>query len=642
MTPGTTNLTQIQDALQSLPINQVKEYVNGTNPQVPAFMALSELNRRKILGQESLQPNPTGTIKDNVVQGLASLPVANAFAPQMASPISAPQMANPTVTPQMVNPTAAPQMVNPTAAEPMVNPAAPNQTVPHARSGGLASVPMGMFKQRNFAPGGIVAFNGEDESQVEDKSQVEDTQAQDDEEARAQAVANELGEKDFRGNGLASIAQGYGGRTRLDAPVSSWEAKPGSNSLTKAPSRPVNVDPRVVYEDLPQPEDTVAPDQVKGGFNDSSVAAAPAASAAPAAPVKAKQSEQPVKAAKSVSAPQGESIADLWKSTQNQINNELKATSVPIPTELTQEQAFNQYKSLKQMAGVSEDPNAESKQRWKNIEAKNKASEAQDPDDRLIMSLAAFAEANPNSGIGGAAAQYAKTSVVMKKTQEALREAQAQKMAEVVGHFAMEDDARKRDDMAGAQRAIDARLKAVQDAQKLQNEQQKLIVDKHQMLNHGLMALTESVAKPQEIALRAKQIENERLYQQGMLNKPSEQMQLINAFKKDALARGENMTTEQAVTAMNTVKNAPQARSAMIKQLESEFTKNPQHMFDDTGKDDFINKGLIAAGYAPVTSSEATNKNYTMDDVRAIAKSRNKTVDEVLADAKAKGLIIKP
>jgi hypothetical protein len=523
MTPGTTNLTQIQDALQSLPINQVKEYVNGTNPQVPAFMALSELNRRKILGQESLQPNPTGTIKDNVVQGLASLPVSNASVPQITSHIPAPQMANPTVMPQMVNPTSAPQMVNPAAASPMVNPAAPNQTLPHAKSGGLASVPMGMFKQRNFAPGGIIAFNGEDESQVEDN------QAQDDEDARAQAVANELGNKDFNSEGLASLAQGYGGRTRLDAPVQeSVETSPVGNTLSKRPNLPTNVNPRVVYEDLPQPEDTVAPDQVKGGFDRSDTTIGK--SVQPTRNVGIPSIGQPNQTAKPASVPDfSKAVSDAT----NDINNKLKELN-NLPEDLkgtpvqSQSAYLQDYLNLLKQHGVSEDPNADVRERYRKIEEKNKASETQDPDERLIMSLAAFADAAPNSGIGGAAAQYAKASVGMKKTQEALREAQSMKMAEITGALNNADDAKKRGEVDKAAQfykdAQDNNMKYAQLGEQYRANQ----IQMAGLLAPEINAMVNVLAKPEELRNQRDQIAVSRI----QANKPAEQIQLIRALQE--------------------------------------------------------------------------------------------------------------
>lgn len=75
------NLIQVQDDLQSLPnddrtMQALMAYANGANPQVPPYLALGELNRRKQLMERSqqaqqaqqAQQNPQGTVKDQIEQ----------------------------------------------------------------------------------------------------------------------------------------------------------------------------------------------------------------------------------------------------------------------------------------------------------------------------------------------------------------------------------------------------------------------------------------------------------------------------------------------------------------------------------------------------------------------------------------------
>jgi hypothetical protein len=71
------NLIQIQDRLKSLPngprvMQLLTGYANGQNPQVPPYLALGELNRRKVEAeknqmQQAGQP-PGGTVKDQIEQ----------------------------------------------------------------------------------------------------------------------------------------------------------------------------------------------------------------------------------------------------------------------------------------------------------------------------------------------------------------------------------------------------------------------------------------------------------------------------------------------------------------------------------------------------------------------------------------------
>lgn len=71
------NLIQIQDKLKSLPndprvMQMLTAYANGQNPQVPPYLALGELNRRKgemerMKMEQAGQP-PGGTVKDQIEQ----------------------------------------------------------------------------------------------------------------------------------------------------------------------------------------------------------------------------------------------------------------------------------------------------------------------------------------------------------------------------------------------------------------------------------------------------------------------------------------------------------------------------------------------------------------------------------------------
>jgi hypothetical protein len=71
------NLIQIQDRLKSLPndprvMQLLTSYANGQNPQVPPYLALGELNRRKVENErkqmEQAGQPPGGTVKDQIAQ----------------------------------------------------------------------------------------------------------------------------------------------------------------------------------------------------------------------------------------------------------------------------------------------------------------------------------------------------------------------------------------------------------------------------------------------------------------------------------------------------------------------------------------------------------------------------------------------
>lgn len=68
------NLIQTQERLKDLPSNPqtvqaLLAYANGANPQVPPYLALGELNRRKqMMEKAQMQQAPQGTVKDQVAQ----------------------------------------------------------------------------------------------------------------------------------------------------------------------------------------------------------------------------------------------------------------------------------------------------------------------------------------------------------------------------------------------------------------------------------------------------------------------------------------------------------------------------------------------------------------------------------------------
>ena len=140
------NLVQIQERLKDLPTQAIMGYANGQNPQVPPYLALGELNRRKQMEQKAAQP-PQGTVKDNIEQQVGMMEMQKMRPPQMP-----PQM------PQQM-----PQM------PPQGAPAQPNAQMAMA-AGGLARLPI---REMNFGSGGIVAFaEGGASSDQEDSANI--------------------------------------------------------------------------------------------------------------------------------------------------------------------------------------------------------------------------------------------------------------------------------------------------------------------------------------------------------------------------------------------------------------------------------------------------------------------------------------
>jgi len=143
------NLIQIQENLKDLPTQAIMGYANGSNPEVPPYMALSELNRRKAMEQRSTQ-QPTQSVKDQLES-------------QVGNPPQLPQ--GPQGIAQLPSAQGMPQAPQ---GMPQGMPAMPQGMPQGMAGGGLAGlqVPDEMF---NYAPGGIVAFaDGEEVPEEED------------------------------------------------------------------------------------------------------------------------------------------------------------------------------------------------------------------------------------------------------------------------------------------------------------------------------------------------------------------------------------------------------------------------------------------------------------------------------------------
>lgn len=130
------NLVQIQERLKDLPTQAIMSYANGQNPQVPPYLALGELNRRKQMEQKAAQP-PTGTVKDNIEQQVGLMQLQKLRQGQMAQQSAMQGMQAPTIPQGTPEPQQQPEAEMAMAA------------------GGVARLPI---REMNFGSGGIVAF----------------------------------------------------------------------------------------------------------------------------------------------------------------------------------------------------------------------------------------------------------------------------------------------------------------------------------------------------------------------------------------------------------------------------------------------------------------------------------------------------
>ena len=356
---------------------------------------MGELNRRKQLEDTASEfYGEVPSVKDQITSSLTG-------APQGVNPAAAPQGINPASIPPQLAPTIAapPRMTDPTEAQDELDPTAP-PPMPMAAEGGLMSLPVDMFKQSNYAGGGIVSFAGGGELTPEEI-----------EAAKKPAII--------------------------------------PSNIRKAGEEPTKYDDFNFDAIKSRLSKFLLPDYVaEKKVADLSAMDREDAARAPVA-------KFPTATTPRVDNAPVVNNKQLSNTTSGQINNPVEKSDVAKVAPITAKEKaladyFRENKELQRLAGVSDDPMKDIKERYAKIEAKRAAQEEDDPMNSFRAGLRAYANADPTDRamsqfgkIGEGMASYDKETI-------ALRDKQALDMAGLQAAMAKEDDARKRGDVAGA------------------------------------------------------------------------------------------------------------------------------------------------------------------------------------------------
>lgn len=131
------NLIQIQEHLKEIPMDALIQYANQSNPEIPPWLALTEIQRRNKV-QEQVQP-PEASVKEQIERKAVEQGINQLAADQARQQQASQQLAQQMTEPSGQVPEGVPEPVQ-------------------MASGGIASVPVGdIFK---FDGGGIVTFAG--------------------------------------------------------------------------------------------------------------------------------------------------------------------------------------------------------------------------------------------------------------------------------------------------------------------------------------------------------------------------------------------------------------------------------------------------------------------------------------------------
>jgi hypothetical protein len=443
------NLIQIQDAIKGLPMQEVMKYARGSNPDVPAYLALAELNRRKQLQETATafygEPQ---TVREQIEGSLTGAPRGQ------VDPTAAPAMTNPATPPQLQTLTAPPPKPQMPAMQAPVN-LTQAPPVPQMRKGGLASLPVGMFKRANYAGGGIVAFDNGGSAEEERRKQLEEDRRRQLESDRAAL-----------GGGAKSL-----GSAAKDILTLPQRAAAGIiNTGIRGARAVTGADIPYLYQDNPEMLESMTP------YYDRDVRRAEIERAdAQKRQVQMEAQDRQEGSESRAATPNRQASA----TTSGQISNRAPAepmfgkkvtvTQPPLP-ELTDEQLFERRRKLQELAGVSQDPYAGVRERYSKIEARRAAEEAEDPKNALRAMLRGYAQAKATDPFGVQLAAGADKMAAFDKEMSALRDKQASSMAELQLNMSKEEDARKRGDVSAVESARAAQEKAKMDLAKLEIE----------------------------------------------------------------------------------------------------------------------------------------------------------------------------
>ena len=311
------------------------------------------------------------------------------------------QTANPTATPPQLQTLTAPPPKPQMPAMPMVPPQMnPTQAPPPPqmmRRGGLASLPMKMFKRANYAGGGIVAF----------AEGTEDMTAED-------AARKQMQELGMLPRFLGSYA----------------------SQAIETPVRGLN---RYAMAEAQKRQRQMEAQDVQEGYES------------------APEKQAPVN--QQASATTSGQIAERREPAKPLFGQRVTVTQPQIP-ELSDEQLFERRRKLQELAGVSADPYADIKKRYGDIEARRRADEEGDTMRSITAGLRGYAQAKATDPFGVQLAAAGDKMAALDKEQTALRDKQATAMAELQLNIAKEEDARKRGDVTAVEAARTAQQKA--------------------------------------------------------------------------------------------------------------------------------------------------------------------------------------
>ena len=351
------NLVQLQERLKGVPMQALMQYANGGNPQVPPFLALGELNRRKKMqeaaaAEQAQESAGAPTVKEQIEQAtglMATQPPQQMEQPQEEQMAGGGMARSPDI------------------------------------GRGLTGLPMrsDMFKRRDYANGGIVAFS----------------------------------------NGGASTFDEF----MSDSPV--YEGT--KEKATKDEIAAMSLSQLQEYY-----RTGFIPDEVKAKAAERRPSKQETKAASAPEPTPREDLERPRKAAPAAGLP---SIIEQFLKLDPE-----KMKAYKAPERETVDQYIQRTEDLNTKFGISKDPYAELKKRYSDIEAEDKRVRAEQPMEQMIRFLTGIAQSRRGAGFGEAGASGVMAVAELRAQQQALNRKLDLDMAGLRSAIAEREDARAR------------------------------------------------------------------------------------------------------------------------------------------------------------------------------------------------------
>ena len=455
------NLVQLQERLKDVPMQYLMQYANGSNPQVPPFLALTELNRRKKMqesaaAEQAKEMEGAPTIKEQIEQSAGLLALQGNRQKQAAQQQAGIQAAMPMAAPNTTTSEPA-QMAGGGFIDDIVVPRdyqAGGQVNPEMmkrmmmmkamqrRRPGLAGLPMrqDMFKRGDYAGGGIVAFAGEDGSLVQSPVGQAPWEIETEEERAA---------REGKGSILRAIrkALALGGDPEfysrdIDAQKEK-QRKEGLPGLTdRQQSMIEDARDRAMTDILNRPTvsrvDAQTPARIPGS-----------------AP----------------NVPQGLAGLNMLKKLQGIDLEQM----FPVPGAFDEKAQFEKQQARKKMYGISDQYLTDAEQRLLGRVGKQEARRAEQPMDQLTEFLTSVAGGPRGGTFGTQGAAGAKASAKMRAAQMEANERQDEANEQLRFAIAEKRQALARGDMQAAEAAEKDRIAAIENARKAKLDYMKAV-----------------------------------------------------------------------------------------------------------------------------------------------------------------------